>query len=207
MGRLENRMVDAGVRCAVQCAASADDLRLEWRLESVTTEPLLVSVESTYPSTHADWLPGATKTPRGLAAPRPWTFFSPPDAMLLWFGRLPLPPGVEVYAPFLPLYARLDPGAAIVLPRALRLPLEELDPYFDPPTAAQTARDSARRLVVVCDCIRVADTAWINRGPRGLVFCSGASFARLHVEVSLDQPIAITRRTDAFHRPALETPA
>lgn len=200
-------MGDAGVRCAVACALSADDLRIELRLDSHATEPVLVSVECTYPTTHAQWLPAATRTPRGLAAPRPWTFFSPPDGLLLWFGRVALPPGVEVYAPFLPLYARLDPGASLVVPRALPLPIDELDPYFDPPSSAQTTADTARRLVVVCDWIPVAATAWINRGPRGLVFCSGPSFARLNVEVPLDSRIAIARRTDAFHRQALEPSA
>jgi hypothetical protein len=113
---------------------------------------------------------------------------------------------MEAYAPFLPLYARLNEGDSRVVNFTLPVPVDELDPYFDAPSAEYSVLQSARRLVVVCDYISVANTSWIDRGPHGLAFCSGRSFVRIHSAVNLDYPVAILRRTDAFHRQVLDEP-
>jgi hypothetical protein len=199
-------MTDSNVRCTLQCESSERELRVNVRLENISSEPVLVSVACTYPLTHSAWLPDPARTPRGLAAARPFTFVSH-AAMLLWFGRIPLPPGVEAHAPFLPLYARLTNGESRVVTVTLPLPLEELDPYYDPPSIALSMHETTRRIVAVCDYIPLASAAWINRGADGLVFCSGPSFIRLHSEVDLAHPIPILTRTDPFHRPALDARA
>jgi hypothetical protein len=125
-----------------------------------------------------------------------------PDGVLLEQGLPPpLPPGINAFAPRVPLCQRLMPGETATVTMRLPLPLDEWHPN-EPPTPARAWPGPVSTLTMKVVYAEERHASLVREHPtfRGLYNVTAHPLGELRTAVALAAPISLRRRTDPFYR-------
>lgn len=132
---------------------------------------------------------------------RPYTLLRD-SALVLSYRTAPLPPGVKVGRPALPVYLEVAAGGAYQDQAEVELPARERHPYADPEYPADAVVVPVHKLVLALEYVRKADVGWLRQDDPAPPFVStrGQPMVPLEMTLTLDAPLPVLKRTDDFYR-------
>lgn len=135
----------------------------------------------------------------------PYTYLANDDRLLVvTLSEFPLPPDIDIYAPDIPFYRRLEPGQTTAEAFELPVPAHELHPYGDRPIPQPPIPISVSTIAFSVACFAASDKIFATPNPVApdLFKAKGRDTQLLEQRFELQRPIVVMKRTDNFYRPA-----